>query len=90
MRFGRRTIRGRTIVVAAIIIATAGLLVLKCVRQDRQLVIDARGASLPFPSAILDSLEIGISAHADTKETVTLDIDEIKLTQTPLALPEHK
>lgn len=52
--------------------------------QDQQLVLDARGSTLPFPSAILCNLEIGISAHTHRDQTAMLDVDDVRLSRTEL------
>jgi hypothetical protein len=52
--------------------------------QDDQLVIEGTGPNLPFPSAILDRLEIGISAHSYGDEPAVLDVDDLRVTREPL------
>lgn len=47
--------------------------------QDDALVLDQPGPTLPFPSAIIDKLEMGVSAHSYGTETVTLDLDDIEV-----------
>lgn len=47
--------------------------------QDGIKVLDAQGPTLPFPSAIYNSLEVGISAHHDTSQGSTVYIDDLKV-----------
>ncbi len=55
--------------------------------QDRQLVLDATGPNFPFPSAIIDKMELGISAHSHGTDPATLDVDDVQISRTELALP---
>jgi hypothetical protein len=52
--------------------------------QNETLVVDARGPTLPFPSGIINSLEIGVSAHSYGNQPAILDVDDITLGHTPL------
>jgi hypothetical protein len=52
--------------------------------QDNVKVIDTRGTTLPFRSAIYNSLEIGISAHSFGDEDCTLFVDDVRISPTPL------
>lgn len=54
---------------------TAGLME---VWQDGQQVLQASGITLPFRSAIYNSLEIGISAHSDPKHGCVLYVDDVR------------
>ncbi len=55
--------------------------------QDRQLVVDAQGPNFPFPSAVIDKMELGISAHSYSTEPATLDVDDVQISRTELPLP---
>jgi hypothetical protein len=55
--------------------------------QDDDLLIDAVGPTLAIPSAIIDSIEIGISAHSYPTGTVTLDMDDVIISREPISLP---
>ena len=47
--------------------------------QDGKKVVDAAGTTLPFRSAIYNSLEIGISAHSFGSQASTLYVDDIQI-----------
>lgn len=55
--------------------------------QDDQLIIDAEGPNHPFPSAVLDRLEIGISAHSYGDQPAVLDVDDVRVAREPIARP---
>ena len=55
--------------------------------QDRQLVVDATGPNFPFPSAVIDKMELGISAHSYGTEPATLDVDDVQISRAELPLP---
>lgn len=52
--------------------------------QDGALLVDAAGPTLPFRTAIYNSLEVGISAHSFGDKAATLFVDDIQLTTRPL------
>jgi hypothetical protein len=52
--------------------------------QDNVKVLDTRGMTLPFRSAIYNSLEIGISAHSFGDKDCTLYVDDVRISPTPL------
>lgn len=47
--------------------------------QDGQLLVDARGVTLPLPRVIYSSLEVGISAHSYGDQTALLWVDDIEV-----------
>jgi len=47
--------------------------------QDGQKVLDKSGITLPFQSAIYNSLEIGISAHCNPSEPCVLYLDDLRV-----------
>lgn len=51
--------------------------------QNEQLIIDARGRTLPIPYAVLDSFEAGITAnnHIEGPTVVRMDDVMIELTR---------
>lgn len=51
--------------------------------QDDVKVIDTTGTTLPFRSAIYNSLEIGISAHSFGDKDCTLFVDDVRISPTP-------
>ncbi len=51
--------------------------------QDGQKVLESNGPTLPFPSAIYNSLEIGISAHSDENGPCTLYVDDVRVSDRP-------
>lgn len=51
--------------------------------QDGRPVVDATGATLPFPSCQINDLELGISAHSYGDKTAILDVDDIYLGREP-------
>ena len=53
--------------------------------QDDVKVLDKSGPTLPFRSAIYNSLEIGISAHGNPKDSCTLYVDDVRLSATEFA-----
>lgn len=53
--------------------------------QDGVKVLDKAGTTLPFRSAIYNSLEIGISAHGNPNESCTLYVDDVRLSTTEFA-----
>ena len=52
--------------------------------QDGRLIVDTKGVTLPLPSVIYSSLEVGISGHSYGNETSTLWIDDIQISDQPL------
>ncbi|MCC6511061.1 MAG: hypothetical protein IT423_18310 [Pirellulaceae bacterium] len=46
--------------------------------QDGQKVLDRTGMTLPFRSAIYNSLEVGISAHSNPKQPCVLYVDDLR------------
>lgn len=52
--------------------------------QDDQLILDAAGQTLPFRTAIYNSLEVGISAHSFGDQPATLYVDDVLVTTKPL------
>lgn len=52
--------------------------------QDDQQVINTIGCTLPFKSAIYNSLELGISAHSSTQHECTLYVDDVRISSSPL------
>lgn len=46
--------------------------------QDGQMVLSCSGMTLPFRSAIYNSLEIGISAHGNSASSSTLYVDDVR------------
>lgn len=52
--------------------------------QDDNLVVDAVGPTLPFPKMILNSVEVGISAHSFGSKPATLFVDDVVVTTTPI------
>ncbi|MCU0696252.1 MAG: hypothetical protein MUC96_06975 [Myxococcaceae bacterium] len=49
-------------------------------RQNGELVVDARGQTLPLPDTVLDSLEVGVSA---TDVATVLDLDDVSIEAAP-------
>lgn len=47
--------------------------------QDEQQVLHARGPTLPFKSAIYNSLEVGISAHSTDRNRCVLFVDNVRV-----------
>ncbi len=47
--------------------------------QNGQPLVDATGETLPFPSCLINDLEVGISAHSYGDKTAVLDVDDIYL-----------
>ena len=47
--------------------------------QDEKLVLSCTGQTLPFRSAIYNSLEIGISAHSDSTGPCVLYVDDVRM-----------
>ncbi|MDX1928778.1 MAG: hypothetical protein SFV81_19770 [Pirellulaceae bacterium] len=59
--------------------------------QNDRLIVDAVGPTLPFSKMILNSVEVGISAHSFGNKPSTLFVDDIVVTHSPLrAIPEVK
>lgn len=52
--------------------------------QDGQQILDAVGPTLPFQSAIYNSLEVGISAYSKTDKPCVLYLDDIRVSSTGL------
>ncbi len=52
--------------------------------QDDQQVLKTFGCTLPFRSAIYNSLELGISAHSSTQHECTLFVDDVTISSNPL------
>ena len=52
--------------------------------QDKRLLIDAQGQTLPLAGAIYDSLEIGISAHSYGPNPAIVYVDEVAIADQPL------
>ena len=53
--------------------------------QDGVKIVEAKGETLPLPSAIYNSLEIGVSAmNHDFKETTTLYVDDVVIADKPV------
>ena len=52
--------------------------------QNDDLLIDTKGKTLPFAKAMLDNLEIGISAHALTKDEAIFYVDDVELSTQPI------
>lgn len=50
------------------------------VRQNGELVVDAKGKTIPLPDSVLDSAELGISA---TDVDTVLDLDDVSLSAAP-------
>lgn len=53
--------------------------------QDGRLLVDATGQTLPLASAIYSSLEVGISAHSYGSQPATLFVDNLHVSDQPLA-----
>ena len=53
--------------------------------QDGVKVLDKAGTTLPFRSAIYNSLEIGISAHGNPEDSCTLFVDDIRCSSKELS-----
>ncbi len=47
--------------------------------QDGKKIIDAKGATLPFPAAIYSSLEIGASAFSELEGRAIVYVDELRI-----------
>jgi hypothetical protein len=47
--------------------------------QNGKLILSADGPTLPFRSAIYNSLEVGISAHSDPSQGATMYMDDIRM-----------
>lgn len=54
--------------------------------QDGELVVDAMGMTLPLRRAIYSSLEIGISAHSRGAKAARLFVDDIEVSDAPMAI----
>jgi len=52
--------------------------------QNDKLVVDGVGPTLPFTKMILNSVEVGISAHSFGNKPATLYVDDVIVTRTPL------
>ena len=52
--------------------------------QDGLKIVDARGQTLPQAHTIYNSLEVGISAHSESKGTATLYVDDIRISAQPI------
>ncbi len=52
--------------------------------QNDSLVVDAVGPTLPFAGMILNSVEVGISAHSFGNKPTTLFVDDVIVTRSPL------
>ncbi len=52
--------------------------------QDNQKVLDRTGITLPFRSAIYNSLEIGISAHSNPDQKCVLFVDDLRCSHSPM------
>lgn len=57
--------------------------------QNENLVVDVVGPTLPFTKMILNSVEVGISAHSFGNKPATLYVDDVIVTRTPLKAVEH-
>lgn len=53
--------------------------------QDDALLVDAPGPTLPFPTAIYNSLELGVSAHSFGTRPVRLLTDAVRLSPEPFS-----
>jgi hypothetical protein len=53
------------------------------VSQDDQIVVEATGPTLPFSKAIVNSLEVGISAHTRDDQPSLLFVDDLRLSNRP-------
>lgn len=51
--------------------------------QDETKIIDAMGATLPFPVAIYNSLEIGASAYSELEGTSIVYVDDVRISDRP-------
>ncbi len=51
--------------------------------QDGIQVLDSIGPTLPYPSAIYNSLEVGISSHHDSEHGSIVYIDDLKISSQP-------
>ena len=47
--------------------------------QDGKLIVDATGPTLPFRTAVYNSLEVGISAHSFGDKPATLYLDDLEI-----------
>ena len=52
--------------------------------QNNDLVVDSVGPTLPFTKMVLNSVEVGISAHSFGNKPTTLFVDDVIVTRTPL------
>lgn len=52
--------------------------------QDDRLIVDAKGQTHPFRTAVYNSLEVGVSAHSFGDRPTTLFVDDVLLTTEPL------
>ncbi len=52
--------------------------------QDGQQVLDRTGITLPFRSAIYNSLEVGISAHSNPRQACVLFVDDLRCSASAL------
>ncbi len=52
--------------------------------QGDDILVDARGPTLPFAGAIYNSLEVGVTAHAFGDAAAVLYVDDIELGTEPL------
>lgn len=53
--------------------------------QDRQLVVDQPGQTIPFHTAIMNSLEVGISAHDSTENAATVVVRNLRVSDQEIA-----
>ncbi len=52
--------------------------------QDGEKVLDCTGITLPFRSAIYNSLEVGISAHSNSSQACVLFVDDLRCSASAL------
>ncbi len=55
--------------------------------QDGKRVLNSRGPTLPFATAIYNSLEVGISAYSEEQGTSVIYIDDLRVSTAPF--PEY-
>lgn len=53
--------------------------------QDRELVVDERGQTIPFRAAIMNSLEVGISAHISTEQPAKVTVRNLRVSDQEIA-----
>lgn len=58
--------------------------------QDGQKVLDRTGITLPFRSAIYNSLEVGISAHSNPNHPCVLFVDDLRCSPSALENEMHQ